>query len=96
MKSIGQYIVEKLQLKQGVKRSLEKSFFFLDRSGGFHVLTLYSLDMTDDEFKKYLIKDWGPGNDIRIKKDSIIIFDTRKEADQYREKMCDERYGKRR
>ena len=95
MKSIGQYIVEKLHLKQGTKRSLEKSFIFYDRKGIFHMLTLYDRDMTDDEFRKYLTKDWGPLNDIRIKKDSIKIFNTREEADQYREKLCDEKYGKR-
>ena len=94
MKSIDNFIIEKLHLKQGTKRSLDKSCFFLDRSGGFHVLTLYDRDMTDDEFKQYLTKEWGPLNDIRIKKDSIKIFDTKEEANQYRQKMCDEKYGK--
>ena len=104
MKNLNKYILEKFRISKNIKvksdsdkqiRSLpEKSFIFYDRKGGFHTLTLYNRDMTDDEFIKYLTKEWGPLNDIRIKKDSIKIFDTEEEIDQYRQKLCDEKYGK--
>ena len=87
MKSIGQYIVEKLHLKQGVKRDIEYDELYavwVDNKGEVRWAMTYSMH-TFKEVEKYLTDEYDKQGIHSLK-----IFANKNEAIDYKDKLKEE------